>query len=165
MKSIYFVRHAKSSWSDMSLRDIDRPLNKRGLRDAPFMGTVLKGKGVVPHAIISSPANRAFTTARFFAQNLDFPEQKIKIEPRIYEAMTRDVLEVVTNLSEEYRLVLIFGHNPTFTSLANLFSEEYIVNLPTCGLFRVDANIDSWSQFSDSTGKLTELQYPKQYFS
>ena len=165
MKTVYFVRHAKSSWADMSLDDIDRPLNKRGLRDAPFMASVLKGKGVIPNAIISSPANRAFTTATYFAKELNIPKEKIKQEPRIYEAMTSEVMDIVQNLPEAYKLVLVFGHNPTFTTIANLFSDNYIANLPTCGIFRVDANVESWSQFNDTSGKLTELHYPKQYFS
>ena len=165
MKSVYFIRHAKSSWDDMSLRDIDRPLNKRGFRDAPFMANVLKGKGVKPSAIISSPANRGLTTATYFAKELDIPKKHIKVEPKIYEAMTSEVLEVIQNLPEAYKLVLIFGHNPTFTSIANLFSENYIANVPTCGIFRVDAQIDSWSEFSDANGALSELHYPKQYFS
>ncbi len=165
MKSVYFIRHAKSSWEDMSLRDIDRPLNKRGKRDAPFMATVLKGKGVTPNAIISSPANRAFTTATHFAKELSIPESEIIIEPKIYEAMTSEVMEVVNSLPDAYKLVLVFGHNPTFTNIANLFSDRFLANLPTCGIFRVDANIDSWKEFNDGTGKLSELHYPKQYFS
>ncbi len=165
MKSVYFIRHAKSSWDDMSLRDIDRPLNSRGLRDAPFMATVLKGKGVKPNAIISSPANRAFTTASFFAKELDIPKKEIKIEPRIYEAMTSEIMDIIQNLPDAYKLILIFGHNPTFTSVANQFTSQYLANLPTCGIFRVDANVESWSQFNDATGELTELHYPKQYFS
>ena len=80
MKKLFLVRHAKSSWADPSLADLDRPLNKRGLRDAPFMAKLLKGRGVQPDRILSSPANRAFTTASYFAEALDIPSKEIDIE-------------------------------------------------------------------------------------
>ena len=134
MKIVYFVRHAKSSWEDMSLRDIDRPLNPRGKRDAPFMAKLLKGKGVKADAIISSPANRAFSTASVFAAELEVKKEDIRVKDQIYEAYTNDVLDVISNLEDDLETVLIFGHNPTFTSLANMFSKDYIPNVPTCGI-------------------------------
>ena len=88
MKTIYFIRHAKSSWADMSLRDIQRPLNARGLRDAPFMAKMLKGRGVQLDAIVSSPANRAFTTATYFAEAFGLKSADIIVKQDIYEAFT-----------------------------------------------------------------------------
>jgi len=163
MKVVYFIRHAKSSWEDMSLRDIDRPLNPRGKRDAPFMAKLLKGKGVLPNAIISSPANRAHTTASVFAAELDIKKEDIRIKEAIYEAYTDDVLEVLRSLENDLNTVLIFGHNPTFTSLSNMFTTEYIANVPTCGITRVECTSDDWADFGKDNSKLTDFYYPKQY--
>ena len=92
MKKIYLIRHAKSSWDDPGLSDIERPLNHRGLRDAPFMSKMLKGKNVTPNKLISSPANRAFTTATYFAKELNIPEQAIVIRKEVYHAYPEEVL-------------------------------------------------------------------------
>ena len=165
MKSLYFIRHAKSSWDDSSLADIDRPLNKRGMRDAPFMAQLLKGKGVQPDLIISSPANRAFITASHFAKALDIAVDDIQVEERIYEAWPDDVMEIVRALPKKHRTVLVFGHNPTFTSIANLFAEDYIVNVPTCGIVHLESSASEWKLLSDANTQLEAFHFPKQYFS
>lgn len=164
MKNIYFIRHAKSSWDDSSLKDFDRPLNNRGLRDAPFMAKLLAAKGIKPDAIVASPANRAFTTSTFFAQALGINEKDIVKNIDIYEAFPEMVLEIIQNLDKKWETVLIFGHNPTFTSLANRFHEDYIPNVPTCGIVHVSAKTDNWADFSAKTAKREGFYYPKQYF-
>ena len=165
MKTVYLVRHAKSSWADMSLRDIDRPLNKRGFRDAPFMAKMLKGKGARPDALVSSPANRAFTTASYFAKAIDWSPEDIVVEKDIYEAYVSDLFEIVRSLSEEWDTICLFGHNPTFTSFANRFGgRDYIPNIPTCGIVRIESDCKQWSDFSEENSRLVEFHYPKQYF-
>lgn len=162
MKKIYLIRHAKSSWDDPGLSDIERPLNHRGLRDAPFMSKMLKGKNVTPNKLISSPANRAFTTATYFAKELNIPEQAIVIRKEVYHAYPEEVLNIIRNLSDNDDTILLFGHNPCFTSLANQFSTEYIPNVPTCGIVAVEAEVKRWTDF-EKNGKLTAFFYPKQY--
>jgi phosphohistidine phosphatase len=162
MKTVFFVRHAKSSWGNPSVSDMDRPLNERGLRDAPQMGLKLKQLNSNIDLIVSSPAKRAFTTATFFAAALGLPPEKIVLEPRLYEAMSEDVISVINDLSDEYHVVAIFGHNPTFTFIANLFTEDYIDNIPTCGVCQVDARINSWKEFGENSGRLSAFYYPKQ---
>ena len=164
MKRVFFVRHAKSSWSDASLSDIQRPLNKRGLRDAPYMAALLKGKGVRPDAIISSPAVRAHTTAKYFAQALLGAEDKVLLYKELYHAFPRDILDVIRSQADHWNTILVFGHNPGFTSIANLFSKEYIGNVPTCGIVEVEANISKWSDLSEKNGSMISFYYPKQYF-
>ena len=164
MKTVYFIRHAKSSWSDLDLMDHDRPLNKRGLRDAPFMAKILKGKGVKVDLIYSSNANRALTTAKYFIEELGLTSKQLILESEIYEAWEGTILKLVKNTPNEAQTILVFGHNPTFTSIANFYSSEYIPNLPTCGIVKVECDIESWSSFSKSSGVLTEFHYPKQYF-
>ncbi|HFC00338.1 MAG TPA: histidine phosphatase family protein [Phaeodactylibacter sp.] len=163
MKTVYFIRHAKSSWENAGLSDIERPLNKRGLRDAPFMSKMLKGKDVQAHKLITSPANRAYTTATFFAKELNISEQNILVRKEIYHAYPEQVLNIVRNLDNSDEVVLLFGHNPCFTSLANQFSEEYIPNVPTCGVVKVEADVSSWADF-EKKGVVKDFYFPKQYF-
>ena len=163
MKTVYFIRHAKSSWENAGLSDIERPLNKRGLRDAPFMSKMLKGKNAQPDKLITSPANRAYTTATFFAKELNIPEQTIVVRKEIYHAYPEQVLNIIRHLDNGDDVVFLFGHNPCFTSLANQFSEEYIPNVPTCGVVKVEAEVSVWADF-EKNGVLKDFHFPKQYF-
>ncbi len=164
MKTIYFIRHAKSSWADPFLSDMDRPLNKRGLRDAPFMAKLLQSKEIKVDKIISSPANRALTTANYFAEALQFPESSIWVNPTIYEAFTGDIISLIENLDNSWNTVFFFGHNPTFTSVANIFAQEYIPNVPTCGIVKVISECVGWHEFFNKKPTLKNFYYPKQYF-
>jgi phosphohistidine phosphatase len=164
MKNVYFIRHAKSSWEDSSLSDIQRPLNPRGLRDAPFMAKMLKNKNVQADFIISSPANRALTTARSFAKEMGLSDVKIDVNNIVYGAYPDDVIQLIKKIGDNVETLLVFGHNPTFTSIVNRFTEDYIANVPTCGIVKIEADIDSWSAFSEANAVQTEFYYPKQYF-
>ncbi len=164
MKTVYLVRHAKSSWDHPDLRDSERPLNERGLRDAPFMAKLLKSKGVKPDAILTSPAVRALTTATFFKIELGLEGEDLLIRYEIYESMPMTITDLIKLLPEDYNTVLIFGHNPTFTSVANRFSEDYISNIPTCGIVGIQAPVSHWQDFNEKNAKVTEYYYPKQYF-
>ena len=86
MKKLFLIRHGKSSWSNPDLQDFDRPLNKRGIRDAPFMAKMLVGKGVKPDLIVTSPANRAISTAKQFAAEQGILHDDLVIKHEIYEA-------------------------------------------------------------------------------
>ncbi len=164
MKNVFFVRHAKSSWVDMSLNDFDRPLNKRGLRDAPFMATLLTTKANKIDLILSSPANRAFTTATYFAKAYSIDVENIQLEPTLYHPSPDDVYNVIKSLDTPLENILIFGHNPAWTTIANTFSDEYIPNIPTAGIFKIASTIDSWKEFDEQNGKFDALYYPKMYF-
>ncbi len=165
MKKVFFIRHAKSSWTDPSLRDFDRPLNKRGERDAPFMAKLLKGKLPELDLIVSSPANRALTTAQYFAEAFGIKKEEIHTDNQLYHAYPDDILKIIRALDDQYKVILLFGHNPGFTELANIFTEDFIDNVPTCGIFEVDAPVDSWGDFNRETARLVAFHHPKQYFS
>ena len=161
LKTVYFIRHAKSSWENLRLPDIDRPLNPRGKRDAPFMANVLKEKQKPEFdALVSSPARRALTTARIFG---DLFGLQPEVDRRIYEAWEGTIYEVIRSWDDDRQTVGIFGHNPTFTTLANRFSHEMIDNLPTCGIFKVVAEIDRWQDFGPDEGRLHAFYFPKQF--
>lgn len=163
MKTVFLVRHAKSSWDYPSLRDIERPLNKRGLRDAPFMAKLLKKQGVEPDAIFSSPAVRALTTATFFKNELGLEGEDIFLRDEIYEAFPQVIVQLIQTLPEKFDTIMLFGHNPTFTSVSNMFTSNYIGNVPTCGISRIEADIKNWTEFNDRNAKLVSFQYPKQH--
>ncbi len=164
MKKLYLVRHAKSSWSEPSLSDIDRPLNKRGMRDAPFMGKMLAAKGVKPDRIISSPAKRAHKTAKYFAKAMSIGKDDIVIDRRIYDAFPEDIFEIIREIDDRYQIVLLFGHNPTFTSFVNRFTNRFIDNVPTCGISGIESEAKTWEDFGTTNSELKVFYYPKQYF-
>lgn len=165
MKTIFFVRHAKSSWENPTTKDADRPLNERGMRDAPFMAKLLKSKGCKPDALVSSPAKRAFTTAAYFASVFDIPKSDIVVIDSIYEADLEDIMNVFYELSDDWQTVFIFGHNPTFTDVVNQFTERSIMNVPTCGVCKVESTAEKWEDVRPSNARLTEFYYPKQFLS
>ncbi len=164
MKTVFFVRHAKSSWKEPDLSDHDRPLNNWGLRDAPFMGRMLAEKGIAPDQLITSTANRARTTAHYFAEAFGIAPEEVRNEVRLYHAYTGDVMALVQGLSDDWNTVFLFGHNPTWTTLANLFSREPVENVPTCGVVRVEAAVEHWVDFEPERGRMTAFYFPKQFF-
>jgi len=165
MKQVIFIRHAKSSWDNPSLRDIDRPLNSRGLRDAPFMAQLMAGKALRVDALVSSPARRAMDTAQYFAKAFDVENNDIQQVASLYHADPEEVLSVIQNLEASLGSILIFGHNPGYTELANFFSPEYIGNVPTCGIFEVIAPVEHWKDFNQDSGRMVAFHYPKQFFT
>jgi len=163
MKTFILVRHAKSNWDNPDLDDIDRPLNKRGLRDAPNMGKLLAEKGIKPDLIISSPAERAFTTAEFFAEALDYPLENIRIEKLIYFAGFQEITRMLSELADSVSTVILFGHNPDITLLANVLSIAKIGNMPTCGIVCIDFKMEKWQQISEKKGILRFFEEPKRH--
>lgn len=164
MKTLYIVRHAKSSWADPDLIDLERPLNKRGLRDAPFMAKLLYGKEVQVDKLISSPAKRAHETANFFAKQWKISPNQVLLDKQIYEGTPSRLLEKVHEFSNDWNTVFLFGHNPTLTSFINLFANDYLANLPTCGIARLEADVDDWRKIDNANTNLAELYYPRQFF-
>lgn len=160
-KTLILMRHAKSSWKDATLDDIDRPLNKRGRQDAPAMGDRLAGLGVKPDLVVTSPARRAQATARIVAPRVGYPLSAIVIEPAIYEAHPRVLLDVVRALDDAHDVVMLFGHNPGFTQLAETLTGAAIGNLPTAGVAIVTSAAPSWKSFAPGFADLSLVDYPK----
>lgn len=135
MKRLYIARHAKSSWDDPSLRDFDRPLNKRGLRDAPFMAGVMACKDERPELILTSPALRAKTTAEFYRRYLG---GTLRVDERIYDASVSTLYYVILEAFETYQKVMIVGHNPGLTELDAYLSDTPVYHIPTAGIVAMD---------------------------
>ena len=163
MKSLFLTRHAKSSWSNSGLTDIDRPLNKRGKRAAPFMGRLIVDKGEKPELLISSPANRALSTAKIFGEAMGLVENDIIIDRTIYGADAKQLLELVQDQVDLYKSIMLFGHNPTFTLFVNLLTGSNIRNVVTCGVVRIDFEFSSWTDIDFGSGRLAYYEYPKKY--
>lgn len=163
MKRLYVIRHAKSSWSDPALGDFERRLNRRGKRDAPFMGTRLKEGGAKPDMIVSSPARRAVKTARAIAKALGFPTGKIVEEMTVYEASLHDLLAVVRKIPDACGEVIMVGHNPGFSDLAGYLASDSTVYMPTCAVCCVDLDVDSWARVRSGLGRMVTYDYPKKH--
>ena len=163
MKYLFLTRHAKSSWSNPGLADIDRPLNERGKKAAPFMGKLIMDKGEKPELLISSPAYRAFSTAKAFGEAMGLVENDIIINRTIYGAGAQQLLELVQNQDDLNKSIMLFGHNPTFTSFVNFLTSSNIMNVVTCGVVRIDFECSSWTEIDFGSGRLAYYEYPKKH--
>lgn len=163
MKTLYLVRHAKSSWDFPALDDFDRPLNARGERDAPFMANLIAQKIPCPNILVSSPALRAKTTAHIFAQALNYPSDNLVLNAAIYEASVNGLMTIVQCLEDKWQTAMLFGHNMTFTFFANLYAKPMLENVPTCGVVGLEFDINDWSEITNKNGKLVLWEFPKKY--
>ena len=163
MKTLYLVRHAKSSWDEPGLGDLERPLNKRGKSDAPKMGKLLNERGEIPEMMISSPAKRAFSTAKRIAEEVDYPSKKIEKDEALYMADTDDFLSVIQSAPDSVNKLMLYGHNYGITYFANHISASDIDNIPTCGVVRIDFDAESWKEIDNKKGKLIFFEYPKKH--
>jgi phosphohistidine phosphatase len=161
MKQLYIIRHAKSSWKNLSLDDFDRPLNKRGKRDAPFMGGVLKKNNILPDIIISSPALRAKKTAKIIAKELGY-KSKIVFKNDLYHASTYILKHTLKSIENKHHIAFLFGHNPGL----NMLVEEYIDfydNIPTTGIIKIEFCCNKWEDIEPSNAQFALFDYPKRY--
>lgn len=161
MKTLYLVRHAKSSWNNTNLSDHDRPLNDRGERDAPLMGKRLRKRKPQPTIIIASSAVRAETTATLLSEAIGFPIADLKIDERLYGAEPKDVVSLIRELDNTIDCAMLVGHNPTFTDLINTLGGSDIDNVPTCGMAVLTFPIKAWSKIGQVQGELLDFDYPK----
>lgn len=163
MKRLCLVRHAKSSWKNRGLADFERPLRKRGKRDAAVMGERLGKVEIRPDLIVTSPAERALETARIIAAEVGFPLEDIRSDRMIYEAGVSELLEVIESVDDEFDLVMLIGHNPGFTILAEYLLGEQVTNMPTSGVLCITFDVDSWRAVPDCHGTLVYTDFPKKY--
>lgn len=161
MKTLYIVRHAKSSWGSFDVNDFDRSLNLRGERDLPLMAQELKKLGVNPDYIISSPAKRAITTAKGLAEGIGFSIDQIDQHENIYESSAEEMLKSIKTVADDVTELMIVGHNPSVSFLVNMLSNEWLDKYSTCGCFAIDFNIDNWKDILK--GKKRFWVYPKMY--
>jgi phosphohistidine phosphatase len=161
MKTLLILRHAKSSWKFPDLTDHDRPLNRRGKRDAPRMGRTLRERELVPDLVISSTATRAMDTASAVAKQSGYKGKRIKFES-LYAAEPTAYLAVLRELADNYQRVLIVGHNPGIEELIEMLTGEIHI-IPTCTLAQIEFDIEKWSAVlrrQTDLGRLVEILKP-----
>jgi len=163
-KLLYLIRHAKSSWDDPSLRDHDRPLNKRGKRDAPLMANVLKKKGIKPDVIYSSTAVRALEFSKVIAETLDFKKKNINATKELYMADVKEMLGILRSVDNSAETVFMVSHNPYITEFANSLCNYNLDNIPTSGVFCVEFDEKKWKDIDLGKGKFVSFDYPKKYY-
>lgn len=164
MKHLYLIRHAKSSWDSKTLSDFDRPLNERGNLTAPLMAELLKNQGVQPDLLISSPAKRAISTCNYFADILNYPLEKIQQELTIYEAVVDDLYKIIHSIDEKFNTVLMFGHNPSISYFIDQYINDYLPEVPTCGISILNLKVENWKDFNPSNVDFVSLLEPKKMF-
>ena len=161
MKILTIVRHAKSSWKDTGLSDRKRPLNKRGERDAPDMGRRIHEHGIRPSLIITSPAKRAWATAKIIAHEINYPLEFLQREDALYLASLDEILDTIVAQDNGFNNLMIVGHNPGLTDFANFLVPGLTNNLPTAGVVSVEIDRDDWSLYTQPPARLLVHDWPK----
>ena len=160
-RTLTLVRHAKSSWNNDNVCDFDRPLNNRGLKNAPEMGRRLADASYAVQNLISSPAIRAITTATIIAKEIGFDAKQIVLNDVIYDASLESLINIVSNIDDRVSSVMLVGHNPGFTSLCNILSNVIVDSMPTCSIAQIQFDEDAWASITEHSGKLIDFDYPK----
>lgn len=161
MKQILLCRHAKSSWKNPDLVDRDRPLARRGKRDAPRMGRELARRCIGVDRILCSPAKRTRKTARKIAREIDFPRRGIVLVEEIYGADSEMLLQLIRTQKKKYHHLMLVGHNSAITELANTLGDLDIANVPTCGVVGFSFAVDRWKDVRQGCGIPLFFLYPK----
>jgi len=159
MKTLLVMRHAKSSWDNPDWSDFERPLNKRGMKSAPFIGSLLYQNNLTPEFVVSSPAKRAKHTAVLIKETAQV-ERPIKFEDKIYEASANTLLYLIADFSDDFASILIIGHNPGLEDLIRLLTGDYC-SMPTASVAKILLNIDSWKEIRMNCGFLETVLRPR----
>jgi phosphohistidine phosphatase len=160
MKTLLILRHGKSSWQNTGLADHDRPLKKRGKRDANKIGELIKNEGIIPDVVLSSTAKRARDTAKLVFDAIG-DDGNIKLHSSLYHGDSEDYISVISSVEKDCQIIMVVGHNPGLEELLDDLTE---VNewMPTACLAQVELIIDSWCDLPKySDGKLVNFWLPR----
>lgn len=163
MLTLYLVRHAKSSWDDPLQTDFHRPLNSRGLRDAPAMAAHFAARKETVDLLVSSPAARALATAEHVAAALGKSNDHIALDPRLYLADLSTWRTVLNDLPSRTKSVALFSHNPGISECCEWLSSAGLGELPTCAMVCIDMEADDWKALGRGTGTVRWFDYPKKH--
>lgn len=161
MKTLYLVRHGKSSWENMQYQDYERPLIDKGISRTRKIAGFLFDKKVSPDMIISSHAVRAFETAKLLAAKLNYPTEKIKIDENLYFLGQQAMENILLGLDDSLDEVMLVGHNPDMTNFVNLFVSKKIDYLPTTGVVCVSFDTTHWNEVFICPRKIPFVITPK----
>jgi len=160
-KRLTLIRHAKSSWKDESVTDYERGLNNRGERDAPMIGQRLFARDARPSLILTSTAKRARRTATLIARAIGYPVEFIQGEQELYLAEPEQMFHVIHRQDISFNDIILVGHNPGITELANELTNLRIDNVPTCGIVAMTATLKDWTELRPAACSLEYFDYPK----
>ena len=158
MKALILIRHAKSSWTH-NVIDHQRPLNSRGESDSKMVAKYFADKGLNPEKVLISDATRTRLTAEKFIKALKINEKKIEYNHDLYDFSGNDLTKVIKNCDSKIDRLMVFGHNHAITSFVNRYGDQYIENVPTCGVVIIEFDINSWNDLKP--GKTVEVLFPK----
>ncbi|MGY5352825.1 SixA phosphatase family protein [Wenyingzhuangia sp. IMCC45533] len=161
MKTIYIVRHAKSSWEYERIEDIDRPLKKRGIKDSYLIANVLKNSISKPDTFISSCANRALHTGIIFCNVLDFPMANLKISKSLYSFSDGYLVKTIMALDDAYNSAIVFSHDHGINTFVNSYGSKHIKHVPTCGVIGIQFDTEHWKNIK--SGKTILQEFPKHH--
>jgi phosphohistidine phosphatase len=161
IKTLYIARHGKSSWDFENIADIDRPLSIRGVNNAYTMAERLRVKGMIPELLLSSPASRALHTAIIYIRTLDLPWESLKINERIYYDSANEIVETIEQTDDHYSSMMVIGHNPAFTELANSLLQQPVDNIPTAGIVTIVFPTGQWKSIRKVKSEKEDFDYPK----
>ena len=163
MKKLYVIRHAKSSWADPTLSDFDRPLKKRGKNDAPLIGKILNEEEEKPDLILSSPAKRALSTAIKILKELNIEKEKIVVNEQLYCSDIYEIQQILTEIEKEIDVVYLIGHNPELLDFVYYLCDSELEKLSTCGVVKINLDIESWNKIKGNCGKIERYITPKMF--
>ena len=161
MKTLLLVRHAKSSWNDADISDIDRPLKRSGVKDAIEVSEKLRSLKISPDILITSPAVRGITTALIFARTLKYHFNRIVINEIVYDFSKDALLPLLRNMDDKYDVAMLVGHDPAFTYLLNDLTGKALEKMPTSSVAKINFKIEKWKEIKTKSGKLSFLKSPK----
>lgn len=162
MKTLYIIRHAKSSWANANQTDFERPLNERGHKDAPMMAERLLRNKMPIDVFVSSTALRAKQTCEHFCKVYNTDVKNIQFSDKLYHAPAYVIYSVIENLEDSNNNAAVFCHNPGITDFVNTLTEHFrIDNMPTCGIIAVQSKTDSWKNFESSEKRNLFFDFPK----
>lgn len=161
MLYLTLIRHAKSSWAEAGMDDFDRPLNERGLRNAPEMGQRLKKIKWLPDLMVASPAARTTATAKAIAAEVGYPAERIIWDRKLYAAPARQMLTAALFHAKGRKHVAVVAHNPGTSQLASTLCGEDLGSVPTCAVVRLQFDVADWDGVGAGVGSLLDFDYPK----
>jgi phosphohistidine phosphatase len=161
MKTLYIVRHAKSSWEYEGIEDIDRPLKKRGIKDAHLISKILSKKIPRPDVFLSSSANRALHTAVIFCENFEYPLSNLKIRRQLYSFSDGYLVKMVKALDDGFSTAIIFSHDHGINTFVNKFGNKPLAHVPTCGVIGIQFEEKHWKNIKK--GKTILFESPKNH--
>lgn len=161
MKTLYLIRHAKSDWK-AGLKDFDRTLNERGVKQAKALGIFFKNNSICPDLIITSAAKRTQLTSLAIAEEINYPNTKIQQEHSIYEAHYEQYLPVVWGVNNELDTIFVVGHNPGVSDLVYALTGDFLDFKTSC-VAQISFSIENWEEAMPNSGTLERFITPEQF--